>query len=103
MLFRSPYDDGLEAHVAGFPDVPSPNWNAGKLSARRVPTPKEWLSIVKKTREAITQLGIKAVISPRATYIGLALIKQNVSLQYLEKGLLYKSMSLDTIAKIRQG
>jgi len=94
-----PYDDGLEAHVAGVDVVTSPVWNA---LGQSVPDVKTWLAVVKKTREAVAELGVKAIISPRATYTGVALIKQGVPLQYLEKGLLYKSMSPDMIAKIRQ-
>lgn len=94
-----PYDDGLEAHVAGVGGVASPQWNeAGKT----VPSVQTWLNLVKKAREAISDLGVKAIISPRATYNGIALIKQGVPLYFLEKGLLYKSMSQETVAKVRQ-
>ena len=94
-----PYDDGLEAHVAGFPGVSSPKWNEG---AGKVPTVESWLATVKKVRDAVAELGAKAIISPRATYNGIALIKQGVPQQFLEKGLLYKSLSAETVAKIRQ-
>jgi cobaltochelatase CobS len=94
-----PYDDGLEAHVAGFPGVASPKWNDG---AGKVPTVESWLATVQKVRDAVAELGAKAIISPRATYNGIALIKQGVPQQFLEKGLLYKSLSAETVAKIRQ-
>jgi hypothetical protein len=94
-----PYDDGLEAHVAGFPGVSSPKWNEG---AGKVPTVESWLATVQKVRDAVADLGAKAIISPRATYNGIALIKQGVPQQFLEKGLLYKSLSAETVAKIRQ-
>lgn len=94
-----PYDDGLEAHVAGIPDQSSPQWDA---SGKNVPSVNDWLNLVKKTRETVSELGIRTIISPRATYTGISLIKQGVPLNYLEKGLLYKSMTPDTIAKIRQ-
>lgn len=94
-----PYDEGLEAHVAGFPGVESPST---KLNPNKVPTVKAWTELVKKTRTAVAELGIKAIISPRATFMGIELIKQKVTLEYLERGLLHKSMSPETIAKIRQ-
>jgi len=98
-FIEMPYDDGLESHVAGYPGISSPQWdNAGQ----KVPTVESWLETVKKTRDTIVELGIKAIISPRATYIGIALIKQGVPIQFLEKGLLYKAMSPNTIDKIRQ-
>jgi cobaltochelatase CobS len=94
-----PYDDGLEAHVAGFPGVSSPKWNDG---AGKVPTVESWLATVQKVRDLVAELGIRTIISPRATYNGIALIKQGVPQQFLEKGLLYKSLSPETVAKIRQ-
>ena len=94
-----PYDDGLEAHVAGFPNVSSPKWSEG---AGKVPTVESWLATVQKVRDLVTELGVKTIISPRATYNGIALIKQGVPQQFLEKGLLYKSLSAETVAKIRQ-
>jgi len=94
-----PYDDGLEAHVAGFPGVSSPKWNEG---TGKVPTVESWLATVQKVRDLVAELGVKTIISPRATYNGIALIKQGVPQQFLEKGLLYKSLSAETVAKIRQ-
>jgi hypothetical protein len=94
-----PYDDGLEAHVAGFPNVSSPKWNEG---AGKVPTVESWLATVQKVRDLVAELGVKTIISPRATYNGIALIKQGVPQQFLERGLLYKSLSAETVAKIRQ-
>jgi hypothetical protein len=94
-----PYDEGLEAQVAGFSNVPSPVCD---LNPAKVPTPAAWTALVKKTRQAVAELGVKAIVSPRATFMGLALIKQKVPLDFLEKGLLYKAMSPETIAKIRQ-
>ena len=93
------YDDGLESHVAGVSGIASPVWNEMGTS---VTDPNTWISLVKKTREAANQLGVKIIVSPRATYMGISLIKQGVPLYYLEKGLLYKSISTDLINKLRQ-
>lgn len=94
-----PYDAGLEEHVCGVQGAESPVWNA---AGKNVPSVQTWLALVKKAREAVAELGIKAIISPRATYNGIALIKQGVPQHFLEKGLLYKSLSQEVIAKIRQ-
>jgi hypothetical protein len=94
-----PYDDGLEAHLAGVGGVDSPIWDA---ESKQVPNVSAWMDIVKKIRDKVLQLGIKTIVSPRATYLGIALIKQGVPLQFLEKGLLYKSLSPELVAKIRQ-
>jgi len=94
-----PYDDGLEAHVAG-KTTDSPQWTSAEY---QVPSIDVWMAIVKKTRDTVYNLGIKAIISPRATYIGLALIAEGVTLQHLEKGLLYKGLSDETVLKLRRG
>ena len=95
-FIEMPYDDGLESHVAGIVQE-SPIWNNDN---QNVPSTEEWLSIVRGVRKKVSELNIKTIISPRATYMGIALIKQGISLQYLKKGLLYKSMSQDTIARL---
>lgn len=94
-----PYDDGLESHVAGITATESPKWDA---EGQKVPNAEEWTAVVRKVRSTVADLGIKAIVSPRATYIGIALLKQGVTLPLLEKGLLYKGMSADTVAKIRR-
>jgi len=93
-----PYDDGLESHVAGN-SASSPQWTTAE---HQVPSTDTWMAIVRKTRNAVNTLGVKAIVSPRATYIGLALIKQGVTLQHLEQGLLYKGLPLETVIKLRQ-
>jgi len=93
-----PYDDGLESHVAG-QSAASPQWTTAE---HQVPSTDTWMAIVRKTRNAVNTLGVKAIVSPRATYIGLALIKQGVTLQHLEQGLLYKGLPLETVIKLRQ-
>ena len=95
-FIEMPYDDGLESHVAGIVQE-SPIWNSDN---QNVPSTEEWLNIVRDVRKKVSELNIKAIVSPRATYMGIALIKQGISLQYLKKGLLYKSMSQDTIARL---
>jgi len=93
-----PYDDGLESYVAG-DSASSPQWTTAE---HQVPSTDTWMAIVRKTRNAVNTLGVKAIVSPRATYIGLALIKQGVTLQHLEQGLLYKGLPLETVIKLRQ-
>jgi hypothetical protein len=94
-----PYDEGLESHIAGLSEVASPRWDS---EGQFVPTETNWLNTVKKTRETVNKLGIRTIISPRATIMGLSLIKQGVPEQFLEKGLLFKSLPEDLVAKIKQ-
>lgn len=94
-----PYDEGLESHIAGLSDTLSPQWDA---TGQKVPSPVDWANTVKKTREVVNKMGIKTIISPRATIMGLSLIKQGVPNQFLEKGLLFKSLSEEIVSKIKQ-
>lgn len=98
-FIEMPYDDGLEATVAGIP-TESIDWDR---DGTYVPSVDEWFEVVKDTRQAIQRHKIKAVVSPRATYMGMSLIAQQVPLQYLRKGLLYKGLSTDTTTKLRRG
>jgi cobaltochelatase CobS len=92
-----PYDDGLEAYVAGAGSTNSPQWNE---QGQNIPTEEEWLYLVRNTRDLVAELKIKAIVSPRATYMGLSLIKEGVPLPLLKKGLLYKSLSAENVAKL---
>jgi MoxR-like ATPase len=94
-----PYDEGLEMHIAGDDSVASPEWDA---AGKEVPTPTEWIKTVKKVRARVIELNLKAVVSPRATLMGTSLIKEEVPLQFLQKGLLFKSLTSDVISKIQQ-
>jgi len=94
-----PYDEGLELHISGNTDVASPVWNK---DGNNVPTAEEWIGMVKSIRSRVAELNAKAIISPRATLMGTSLIKQEVPLHFLQKGLLYKGLSADLVSKLRQ-
>jgi hypothetical protein len=98
-FIEMPYDEGLEMHIAGISNIPSPVWNA---EGTYVPTAEEWFTAVKTTRARVMELNARAIISPRATLMGAALIKQEIPLQFLQKGLLYKGLSADLVSKLRQ-
>lgn len=96
-FIEMPYDNGLESFVAGIQTETSPKWNE---QGENVPTAEEWLYTVRNLRDLVTEQKIKAIVSPRATYMGLALIKEEIPLFLLKKGLIFKGMSADTIAKL---
>ena len=62
------------------------------ISAGEVPSPKEWLAIVRAHRQALGKLGIRAVISQRASLYGVRLAEQGVGMDWLGQMLLYKGM-----------
>ena len=97
-FIEMPYDDGLEASIAGV-ETDSTEWDK---DGSYVPSVDEWFEVVKHTRHSVQKHKVKSIISPRATYMGISLIAQQVPLQFLKKGLLYKSMSTDVIGKIRR-
>ena len=62
------------------------------ISAGEVPSPKEWLATVRAHRQALGELGIRAIISQRASLYGVRLAKQGVGKDWLGAMLLYKGM-----------
>jgi MoxR-like ATPase len=84
------YDDKLEATLAG---VTKPDSTRCKLNA--VPTPSQWLHIVRVARENIAKHRIRAVVSPRTTENGIKSIKAGMKLQDMLDGLVYQGMAKD--------
>lgn len=62
------------------------------ISAGEVPSPKEWLATVRAHRQALGELGIRAIISQRASLYGVRLAEQGVGKDWLGEMLLYKGM-----------
>lgn len=62
------------------------------ISAGEVPSDKEWLAIVRAHRDAVVELGIRAIISQRAALYGIRLTRQGVGKDWLGEMLLYKGM-----------
>ena len=60
------------------------------ISAGEVPSPKEWLATVRAHRQALGELGIRAIISQRASLYGVRLAEQGVGKDWLGEMLLYK-------------
>ena len=62
------------------------------ISAGEVPSSKEWLAIVRAHRQALGELGIRAIISQRASLYGVRLAELGVGKDWLGEMLLYKGM-----------
>lgn len=78
------------------------------IAAGGVPERPEWLAEVRAHREAVAELGIRAIISTRAGLYGARLSEQGVGLDWLREMLLYKGMRqeereklADTAVKLR--
>ena len=62
------------------------------ISSGGVPNAREWLAVVRAHREAVSELGIRAIIGQRAALYGKRLAEQGVGKDWLSEMLLYKGM-----------
>ena len=75
------------------------------ISAGGVPDRREWLAVVRANREAAAELGIRTIISQRASLYGVRLAEHGVGQDWLKDMLIYKGMNesdrekLDTKAR----
>ena len=74
------YDEALEAEMAGHP---------------------EWVKFVQRARHAAADLGIRIVISPRASVSGAKLLKAGVGRQEVEDAVLWKGIGADEVGRIK--
>ena len=62
------------------------------ISSGGVPNAREWLAVVRAHREAVSELGIRAIIGQRAALYGKRLAEQGVGKDWHSEMLLYKGM-----------
>jgi len=67
-----------------------------------IPTPAEWLGTVRAFRSAATELGIRTLISQRASIFGARLAGVGVGQTYLEDMLIYKGMRPEDKNRLKQ-
>jgi MoxR-like ATPase len=77
-----PYDEKAERLIAG-------------------PDGTEWCLFVQKVRGACRRLGLKHLVTPRATYKGLALMRAGMSRDKVEAATVYAGLDPETITRIR--
>ena len=101
-----PYDESLEAaavnkHAPGANvDVPpAPSFD---IAEGGTITAQEWLTHVQRVRAVVDQLGIRTVISPRASIYGAQLAMDGVGRTHLNDLLIWKGMDSDTKDKIQE-
>lgn len=90
-------DPGLEAEMVGVKGVPSPRFD---LAEGGTMSPSEWLKRVWSIRKAIEALGVRHVVSPRATQNGAKLFAKGVGRVHVENAVLWKGMDRDTRLKV---
>jgi len=93
-----PVDEGLEASLVGLKkDSPEFKWQADAATDCDA---EEWLLGVTNIRKAVDQLGIRHVVSPRATIYGCRLLNAGIARQEVESMLLWKGLEQSDIRKI---
>jgi AAA domain (dynein-related subfamily) len=93
------YDEGLEAHILGL-RYESPQFT---LDAGGSLTAAQWFDHVLKVRAACEKLGIRHVVSPRASIHGSKLFAAGVGREHVEEMVLWKGMDSASKAKIKAG
>jgi len=94
-----PVDEGLEAAMVGLP-APAPVLDIGRgglLDAAG------WLGRVRKVRAAVEAQQVRAVVSPRATMAGAALLAAGVGRFWVEEMILWRGMAPDARARVEGG
>lgn len=81
-------DEGLEDELIGEPNNTPPI----RLDEGGIPTPVEWKDTVRAARSAIGQLGIKHLVTPRATLYGVQLAEVGVGRKWLSEMTIFKGM-----------
>lgn len=92
-------DEALEERLVSGAKVKSQHISVGEGG---IPSSKEWLSIVRANREALAELGIKQLCSPRAAIYGAKLAKLGIGKSWLEELCIYKGMVESERTKVQE-
>lgn len=90
-------DQGLEAEICGVPGISSPKFD---IKAGGTLSPDQWLNRVWKIRKAIDDLGIRHIVSTRASVHGVKLFAQGVGQAHVEQMCIWKGLDADAKTKI---
>jgi hypothetical protein len=94
-----PVDEGLEAVMIGLPAPASGldvGWG-GTLDAAG------WLARVRAVRASVEKQQVRAVVSPRATQAGVALLAAGVGRHWVEEMVLWRGMPADARQRVEGG
>jgi cobaltochelatase CobS len=94
-----PVDEGLEAAMVGLP-APAP---ALDVARGGLLDPAGWLGRVRAVRAAVEKQQVRAVVSPRATQAGVALLAAGVGRFWVEEMVLWRGMPADARARVEGG
>ena len=94
-----PVDEGLEAAMIGVP-APAPVLDMAQGGTLY---PSAWLARVRLVRAAVEKQQVRAVVSPRATVAGVALLAAGVGRHWVEEMVLWRGMPADARARVEGG
>lgn len=94
-----PVDEGLEAAMVGVP-APAP---ALDLARGGLMDAAGWLARIRAVRAAVEKQQVRAVVSPRATVAGVALLAAGVGRYWVEEMILWRGMAADARLRVEGG
>lgn len=94
-----PVDEGLEAALVGLP-APAPALDLGRGGLMDA---AGWLARVRTVRAAVEKQQVRAVVSPRATVAGCALLAAGVGRYWTEEMVLWRGMPAEARLRVEGG
>jgi cobaltochelatase CobS len=94
-----PIDEGLEAVMIGLP-APAPALDLGRGGLIDAAA---WLARIRSVRASIEKQQIRAIVSPRATQAGVALLAAGVGRYWTEEMVLWRGMPADARTRVEGG
>lgn len=91
-----PVDEGLEAAMVGLP-APAPVLDLGRGGLIDAAA---WLGRVRSVRASVEKEQVRAVVSPRATQAGVALLAAGVGRFWVEEMVLWRGMPVDARTRV---
>jgi len=85
--------------MVGIVGHPSPRFD---MAAGGSMLPHEWFARVRSVRSAIADLGIRHIVSPRATLNGAKLFAVGIGRKHVEELALWKGLDVDSRAKVER-
>lgn len=92
------YDAGLEGALIGV-EVKSPEFDLSKGGSC---DPQRWLDGVCRTRAAIAKLGIRHLVTPRASIYGAKLLAAGVGIDHVQDIILWKGLDAESVRKVKE-
>ena len=94
-----PVDEGLEAAMVGLP-APAPALDLGRGGLIDAAA---WLGRVRSVRASVEKEQVRAIVGPRATVAGVALLAAGVGRYWTEEMVLWRGMPVDARTRVEGG